>query len=104
MWSLVVGSTHSLCLGGESGLIAPEGFEVTRYASDELAHDIYCLTVDSLGRVVVSGPGYVKILIDRDGDGVADEAKTFVNGPASGAQGMCSGTGRVVVPDRRKFQ
>lgn len=89
MWSLVVGSTHSLCLGGESGLIAPEGFEVTRYASDELAHDIYCLTVDSLGRVVVSGPGYVKILIDRDGDGVADEAKTFVNGPASGAQGMC---------------
>jgi hypothetical protein len=51
----------------DSGLIAPEGFTVTRYAPDDLAHDIHNLTIDSLGRVVVSGPGYIKILIDRDG-------------------------------------
>jgi putative membrane-bound dehydrogenase-like protein len=81
--------TASQLPAGESGLIAPEGFTVTRYAPDDLAHDIHCLTIDSLGRVVVSGPGYVKILIDRDGDGQADESKTFVDGPESGAQGLC---------------
>ncbi|MBI5757471.1 MAG: c-type cytochrome [Planctomycetales bacterium] len=73
----------------EIGVRVPEGFQVTRYADDSLAHDIYSMTVDSLGRVVVSGPGYVKILIDTDGDGKADTAKQFADGPASGAQGMC---------------
>lgn len=81
--------TASPLQAAESGLIAPEGFTVTRYAPDDLAHDIHCLTIDSLGRVVVSGPGYVKILIDRDGDGRADEAKTYVDGPEAGAQGLC---------------
>ena len=66
----------------------PAGFEVTLFADDDLAHNIYSMTVDSLGRVVVSGPGYVKILIDSDGDGRADIAKQFADGPASGAQGM----------------
>jgi hypothetical protein len=81
--------TGSRLTAADVGLVAPEGFTVTRYAPDDLAHDIHCLTMDSLGRVVVSGPGYVKILIDRDGDGQADEAKTFVDGPESGAQGLC---------------
>ena len=72
----------------EIGLQAPQGFTVTRFADDSLAHDVFSMTLDSLGRVVVSGPGYVKILIDRDGDGKADEAKTFAEGPATGAQGM----------------
>ena len=40
-------------------------------ADDDLAHDIYSMTVDSLGRVVVSGAGYVRILVDEDGDGKA---------------------------------
>ncbi len=72
----------------ELGLKVPSGFTVTRFAGDEHAHDIFCMTIDALGRVVVSGPGYVKILIDSNNDGVADQVKTFVDGPASGAQGM----------------
>ncbi len=71
-----------------AGLKVPEGFRATLYADDDLAHDIYSMTVDSLGRVVVSGPGYVRILIDEDQDGVADSFKQFADGPASGAQGM----------------
>ena len=51
------------------GLTVPEGFEVSLFADDDLAHDIYSLTIDSFGRVVVSGPGYVRILIDANGDG-----------------------------------
>jgi putative membrane-bound dehydrogenase-like protein len=70
-------------------LQVPPGFVVTQYADDQLAHDIFSLTFDSSGRVVVSGPGYVRILIDSNHDGVADSFKQFADGPASGAQGMC---------------
>ena len=71
------------------GLKVPEGFEVTHYADDDLAHNIYSMTLDALGRVVVAGPDYVKILEDTDGDGRADKAKLFSSLPKSGAHGMC---------------
>ncbi|HEY0980597.1 DUF7133 domain-containing protein, partial [Schlesneria sp.] len=70
------------------GVKVPDGFEVTEFAGDDLAHDIYSMTIDSKGRVVVSGAGFIKILIDNDGDGKADEAKVFSELPRSGAQGM----------------
>jgi len=71
------------------GIQVQEGFDVTLYADDALAHDIYCMTVDSLGRVVVAGPGYVKILIDADRDGVAESAKIYTDQLPAGAQGLC---------------
>lgn len=70
------------------GVKVPPGFRVNLLADDDLVHDIYSMTIDSLGRPVVSGPGYIKILIDKDNDGVAESAKTFADGPASGAQGL----------------
>lgn len=66
----------------------PPGFEAVEFANDTHAHDIFAMTVDGLGRVVVSGPGYVKILIDSDGDGRVDQVKQFADGPQSGAQGL----------------
>jgi len=75
--------------GQELGVRVPDGFEVTLFADDDLAHDIFSLTVDSLGRVVVSGPGYVRILLDRDGDGRADGYQQYADGPKTGAQGLC---------------
>ncbi|WP_010585448.1 PVC-type heme-binding CxxCH protein [Schlesneria paludicola] len=75
-------------LSDEIGVRVPEGFEVTEFASDDLAHNIFSMTVDSKGRVVVAGAGYVKILIDSDGDGKADRAQLFSEFPKSGAQGM----------------
>ena len=72
----------------EIGVQVPDGFEVIEFASDDLAHDIYSMTIDSKGRVVVAGAGYVKTLIDNDGDGKADEAKLFSEFPKNGAQGM----------------
>ncbi len=75
-------------LADDTAVRVPEGFEVTEFAGDELAHDIYSMTVDSKGRIVVAGAGYVKILIDNDGDGKADEAKLFSEVPKNGAQGM----------------
>ncbi|MFP6762265.1 MAG: PVC-type heme-binding CxxCH protein, partial [Planctomycetaceae bacterium] len=85
----------SVCLYGsaitalaESDVSVPDGFQVSLFADDELAHDVFCMTTDSLGRIVVSGPGYVRILIDSDGDGKADVAKMFADGPKTGAQGL----------------
>jgi len=67
----------------------PDGFEVTRFAGAELADNIFSMTIDRHGRVVVSGPGYVKILRDDDSDGQADRATLFTDWPKSGSQGMC---------------
>ena len=71
-----------------AGLKVPDGFEATLFADDDLAHDVYCMTLDSLGRVAVAGQGYVKLLIDTNGDGKADTVKQFADGPQNGAQGM----------------
>ena len=85
----VMGVAFALNLdAAEIGVKVIDGFEVTEFAGDELAHDIYSMTLDSKGRVVVAGAGYVKILVDRDGDGKADEAKLFSEFPKNGAQGM----------------
>ncbi|MGE0756295.1 MAG: hypothetical protein AB7O38_04720, partial [Pirellulaceae bacterium] len=73
----------------DPGVRAPADFEVTLYAGDDLAHDIHSLTLDAQGRVVVSGPGYIKTLHDDDQDGRADRAVAFANRPTSGARGMC---------------
>ena len=72
----------------QDGLKLPNGFEAALIADDALAHDIYSMTVDSLGRVVVSGPGYVRILLDTDADGKADTYRQYADGPANGAQGL----------------
>lgn len=65
-----------------------DDFVATLFADDDLCHDVYCMTTDSQGRIVVSGQGYIRILIDEDNNGVAESAKEFVSGPKSGAQGM----------------
>jgi putative membrane-bound dehydrogenase-like protein len=76
----------------EVGIRAPAGFEVALYADDDLAHDIYSMTIDSQGRVVVAGAGYIKTLHDDDGDGRADRQTTFSSVPKSGAHGLlCDG-------------
>src|SRR5437588_9715241 len=70
------------------GFKVPPGFEVSLYADDSLATDIFSLTIDAKGRVVVAGKGYVKILHDTKGKGKADRATTFSDLPRSGAHGM----------------
>ena len=57
------------------GFEVPKGFEVDLYADDSLATDIHMLTIDSKGRVVVAGKGYIKILHEND-KGIADPARS----------------------------
>ena len=70
------------------GFRVPDGFEVSLYAGDDLAHDIFSMTTDAQGRIVVAGKHYVKILHDTDGDGKADQATLFVKASKTGAHGM----------------
>jgi putative heme-binding domain-containing protein len=84
------------------GFKTPPGFEVTLFADDTAAHDIFSLAIDARGRVAVSGPGYVKLLPD-DGSGKAGRPILFSERPKTGAQGMyfdgpdliCSGDGAI---------
>ena len=70
------------------GFAVPKSFEVTLYADDDLATDIFSMTIDDRGRIVVAGKGYVKVLHDDNGDGKADRATLFSDRPKSGAHGM----------------
>ncbi len=70
------------------GFRVPDGFEVSLYAGDDLAHDIFSMTTDAKGRLAVAGKDYVKILHDTDGDGKADKATLFLKASKSGAHGM----------------
>ncbi|HVR75562.1 MAG TPA: hypothetical protein VMT52_14595, partial [Planctomycetota bacterium] len=78
----------SPALGAGFTLGDPGTFSVEEAAGGALAHDIYTLTLDGKGRVVVSGPGYIRLLEDPDGDGRFDAARDFHRGPANGCQGM----------------
>ncbi len=86
---LVAGASEDTSADTRSahGFSAPAGFEVSLYAGDELAHDIYALTIDARGRVVVAGNDYIKVLEDRDRDGFADHA-TMLSSKRRGVHGM----------------
>ncbi|MCI0680973.1 MAG: c-type cytochrome [Gemmataceae bacterium] len=73
----------------QHGLRVPAGFEVVEYADSQLANDIYCLTIDPKGRVVVAGRGYIRILVDDNADGKAERAIEFADNPKDGAMGLC---------------
>lgn len=66
----------------------PEGFSITHFANDSHAHDIWCMTLDQQDRICVGGPGYIKFLIDSDGDGKADKATTFTDKVRKGPMGL----------------
>ena len=71
-----------------SGFNLPPGFVISEFAGDNLAHDIYTMTIDARGRVFVAGRGYIKLLSDDDGDGKADRAIEVADNPKDGAQGL----------------
>lgn len=66
----------------------PPGFTAHLYSDQNLANDIYTMTIDDAGRVFVAGRGYVRELIDDDGDGKADRAVNVVSGLKDGPMGL----------------
>lgn len=81
----------TLSTAQSQGLRVPAGFEVlqvTDSAGESLAPDIHCMTLDPQGRVVVAGRGYIRVLLDDNGDGKADRALDFAAAPKDGAMGL----------------
>src|SRR6266498_3014234 len=58
------------------GLRVARGFRVTLFSDANLANDIYAMTIDPRGDVVVTSQGYIRTLLDRNGDGGADGPPT----------------------------
>jgi putative heme-binding domain-containing protein len=72
----------------EYGVKLPPGFKISLFADHNLANDIYCMTLDDKGRVIVTGRGYVRRLIDEDGDGKAEKSQQLRE-TNTGGMGMC---------------
>src|SRR5688572_11330900 len=83
----VVNATAQLVPVPSLGLRVARGFRVSLYADADLANDIYAMTLDSRGNVVVTSQGYIRTLFDTDGDGRADDARDFAS-TGTGGMGM----------------
>lgn len=70
------------------GVKVAEGFRVRSVAGSNLVGDLAAMTLDSKGRPVVAGAGYIKTLVDRDGDGKMDDFKLFAQ-PQSAPFALC---------------
>jgi putative membrane-bound dehydrogenase-like protein len=70
------------------GLRVARGFEVTLFANETMANDIYAMAIDPRGNVVVTSQGYVRTLYDNNGDGIADDSEDFASTP-TGGMGLC---------------
>ena len=70
------------------GVRIPPGFRISLFSGPELANDIYAMTLDSAGNVVVTSQGYIRTLRDTDGDGQADSSTLFA-ATRTGGMGMC---------------
>ena len=76
------------------------GFTASLYSDPALANDIYTMTIDADGRVLVAGRGYVRALVDDDSDGRADGAIDLIDGLKDGPMGLIAeGDSLYVVAD-----
>ena len=92
LFSSVIADTTNLDTAKSRFPTLPDGFEISLFASEPLVRNPTCIAFDRRGRAFVAqGPQFrkpredtpgdsIKILIDHDDDGVADEAKTFAHG------------------------
>jgi putative membrane-bound dehydrogenase-like protein len=88
----------------EFGVRIPRGFGISLFSDSDLANDIYAMTLDSRGNVVVTSQGYIRTLLDTDGDGRADASRDFAT-TRTGGMGMCfDGTTLYFVGDGALFR
>src|SRR5580698_3645448 len=90
MYSLlmVMSSVPSAAPAPAPDVNVPPGFSISQYSDNPLAPDIYTMTIDDAGRVLVAGRGYVRVLVDDDGDGIADRAIELIDGLKDGPMGL----------------
>jgi len=86
------------------GVNLARGFRISLFAGPDLANDIYAMTLDPYGNVIVTSQGYIKKLMDTDGDGRADTAILYAT-TEKGGMGLCAdGTDLYFVGDGGLFR
>ena len=70
---LALPATAELVDHPDIGVRLERGFRISQFSGEQLANDIWCLTLNPRGEAVVSGPGYISTLLDNDADGKADQ-------------------------------
>lgn len=67
--------------------LAP-GLSIKKIADNDLVPDCSSLAIDWNDSIVVSGPGYIRRLVDEDGDGFADRTQELFRNLRHGAHGL----------------
>ncbi len=89
MLGLLLLAVQDLVPVEDLGLRIRPGFKITQWADHTPANDLYSMTLDSKGRVLVSSQGWIRRLEDTDGDGRADRAVSVAES-RSGSMGFCA--------------
>lgn len=92
LFPIMIGTTAA---ADDVGIEVAEGLQITLAADDEVVPDCTNITIDSSGHVVASGPGYIRLLKDEDGDGRFEGYVTLTGSPARGAHGLCFDDGNL---------
>ena len=74
---LLLVTVAPLAVGQEVPVELPPGFTIRKIAGNELVPDASAMSVDPEGAPVVSGPGYVRRMLDKNSDGVYDGFETL---------------------------
>jgi putative membrane-bound dehydrogenase-like protein len=93
LWLAFAGSISSaraadLVAVPDFGLRIERGFAISEFAGNDLAPDVWCMTLDAAGRVVVGNGNSIRVLVDEDGDGEADDFITYAK-VERGVMGLC---------------
>ncbi|HKQ39240.1 MAG TPA: PVC-type heme-binding CxxCH protein [Verrucomicrobiae bacterium] len=88
LWLLALAATAQLVPIPEFGVRLAPGFRISLFSGPDLANDIYAMTLDARGNVVVTSQGYIRTLLDTDRDGRADSSTLFA-ATRTGGMGMC---------------
>ncbi len=96
---LLLAATVSAPPAPVTDLKLPPGFTARLYADNPVAPDVYTMTIDDAGRVLVAGRGYVRVLVEN-ADGYADRAVDLIDGLKDGPMGLLAeGDSLYVVAD-----
>ena len=65
-----------------------QGLSLKKIADNDMVPDCCSLAIDWNDQIVVSGPGFIRRLVDEDGDGVADRIQELFSRLDHGAHGL----------------
>lgn len=88
VFSGAVSSFAAWSMAADEDIQVAEGLTIRLIADDELVPDCSTIACDWQGNVIASGPGYIRRLVDEDGDGRMDSQLTLVDALGHGAHGL----------------